>query len=123
MQLVPRLNQPTQSLHRQRTAKASRRHLVHACRAIATQQVDGNAALLRSVLEQHLTEINSPAAVSSCRESDALLDQIFEVLDEEVFFSKGAYVIPGREKKQIDATGGSASYGEVQATGIDQLMR
>eukprot|EP00878_Enallax_costatus_P035954 GHUV01040214.1.p1 GENE.GHUV01040214.1~~GHUV01040214.1.p1 ORF type:complete len:136 (+),score=31.45 GHUV01040214.1:261-668(+) len=123
MQTCSVLKQPTQSCLRRTSPVSVRRQAAHRCRAIATRQPHGDADLLRAVLEQHLTDINEPAAVSSCVESDALLDLIYDVLDHEVFFSKGAFVIPGSEKKRIDATGGSASYGEVQAAGIDQLMR
>lgn len=121
--MVHSLRQPSQSLCRQKVARTSRWRAAQICSTVTLQQSGDNAALLRSVLEQHLTDINQPPAVQSCKESNGLLDTIYEVLDDEVFFSRGAFVIPGREKIRIDATGGSASYGEIQATGIDQLLR
>jgi hypothetical protein len=36
---------------------------------------------------------------------------------------QGGFVIPKRERARIDATGGSSSYGEVQAAGVDQLLK
>lgn len=36
---------------------------------------------------------------------------------------QGGFVIPKRERQLIDATGGSSSYGEIQAAGVDQLLR
>jgi hypothetical protein len=36
---------------------------------------------------------------------------------------QGGFVIPKRERQLIDATGGSSSYGEIQAPGVDQLLK
>jgi hypothetical protein len=55
--------------------------------------------------------------------SEQQLEVIYDLLDQEIFFSKGGYVIPKRERAKIDATGGDATYGEVQAAGVDVLLR
>ncbi|WIA31873.1 hypothetical protein OEZ86_002738 [Tetradesmus obliquus] len=62
-------------------------------------------------------------AGSSCVTSEQQLEDIYDLLDQEIFFSKGGYVIPKRERAKIDATGGDATYGEVQASGVDVLLR
>mmetsp|Transcript_1534 Transcript_1534/g.2821 ORF Transcript_1534/g.2821 Transcript_1534/m.2821 type:complete len:380 (+) Transcript_1534:318-1457(+) len=46
--------------------------------------------------------------------------QVYEEL-EQVFFSKNGYLIPDEERDIVNATGGSASYGELEST--DQLLR
>jgi hypothetical protein len=81
--------------------------------------------LLQLLLDQHLTDLrnSSTQPVNSCAASEQQLEEIFDVLDEEIFFSKGGYVIPKRERAKIDATGGDATYGEVQASGVDVLLR
>jgi hypothetical protein len=81
--------------------------------------------LLQLLLDQHLSDlsISSTQAANSCVASEQQLEDIFDVLDQEVFFSKGGYVIPKRERAKIDATGGDATYGEVQASGVDVLLR
>jgi hypothetical protein len=50
-----------------------------------------------------------------------VLDRLYDDVDS-IFFSKGGYVIPKSERAAIDATGGSATYGEVLAAGVDQLV-
>lgn len=77
--------------------------------------------LLQSVLDQHLADACRVQTIS-CTQSDQQLDTIYEGLDD-IFFSKGGFIIPKKETIRIDATGGSASYGEVQAAGIDHIMQ
>jgi hypothetical protein len=81
--------------------------------------------LLQLLLDQHLTDLSSSSTqmVNSCVASEQQLEEIYDVLDDEIFFSKGGYVIPKRERAKIDATGGDATYGEVQASGVDVLLR
>lgn len=100
-----------------------RRLAAHIYTRLHEQGVYSSQELLSAVLEQHLAEKTHIPAVSSCTQSESLLNEIYEVLDEQIFFSKGGFVIPNVEKTRIEFTGGSASYGEVQAAGIDQLIR
>eukprot|EP00882_Tetradesmus_deserticola_P013962 GHRQ01014833.1.p1 GENE.GHRQ01014833.1~~GHRQ01014833.1.p1 ORF type:complete len:166 (+),score=40.11 GHRQ01014833.1:190-687(+) len=81
--------------------------------------------LLQLLLDQHLADLSnsSTQAFDSCVTSEQRLEDMYKVLDEEVFFSKGGYAIPQWERAQIDATGGDATYGEVQASGVDLLLR
>lgn len=58
----------------------------------------------------------------ACSELHEKLGLIYDELDDTVFFSKGGYSIPKKERLAIDATGGSATYGEVLHSGISQLM-
>lgn len=119
-----------------------------SCReATAVASTNAPQRLLAAMLDCHLADqqrqhsrssSSTPAASASSSSSDAastayqhrsacstevLLDAIYESLDEQLFFSKGGFVIPPREKRRIDSTGGSASYGEVQAAGVDALLR
>lgn len=82
------------------------------------------AALLAAMQQHHAAahEEQAPAAASCVQDVEPLLDACYNAIDE-VFFSKGGFVIPPRERKLIDATGGSASYGEVEAAGVRQLLR
>lgn len=75
------------------------------------------------MLEQHSKDAASISSTSRCVDLDARLEALYDSLDDEIFYSKGGFVIPKRERQRIDATGGSSSYGEVQAQGIDQLLR
>jgi len=74
------------------------------------------------MLSHHLHEQHNHNNTTSCCTSDALLDSLYDDLDN-IFYSKGGFVIPKAEKQAIEATGGSASYGEIQAPGIDMLTR
>jgi hypothetical protein len=42
---------------------------------------------------------------------------VFEHEVEPVFMSRGGYRIPPRERRELDASGGSATYGEVLPSG------
>jgi SAM-dependent methyltransferase len=46
--------------------------------------------------------------------------QVFDEL-EEVFYCRKGYQIPARERKLVDSTGGSATYGEALPEGVDAL--
>ncbi|KAG2495539.1 hypothetical protein HYH03_006482 [Edaphochlamys debaryana] len=55
----------------------------------------------------------------------ALVSEVFDaVYDEleEVFFSKRGYSIPAKEVALVDATGGSATYGEITGEGVQQFL-
>ncbi|EFJ49649.1 hypothetical protein VOLCADRAFT_120730 [Volvox carteri f. nagariensis] len=56
----------------------------------------------------------------------SLMSQVFDALyddAEEVFMSKGGYVIPKREAALVEATGGSPTYGEITGEGVTQFLR
>lgn len=78
------------------------------------------AMLLAPMLDVHAADLAAPRR-TSCTDSDAELDALYDGLDEQLFFSKGGFVIPPRETRAIDASGGSAAYGEVSAAGLDVL--
>ena len=67
-----------------------------------------------------LGSARSPA--TSCATTDPVLDRLYDNLDSSIFYSKGGFVIPKSERAAIDATGGSATYGETLADGVDQLI-
>lgn len=109
-------------------------------------------ALLEAMQEEYCKYAAESNPTLSCSTLEAYLDAVYDSLDE-VFFSKvcvclltaptaapncqqtgspdadallhlqGGFVIPKRERQLIDATGGSSSYGEIQASGVDQLLR
>ncbi|GBF90034.1 histone methylation protein [Raphidocelis subcapitata] len=63
------------------------------------------------------------AAAATRREQADLLASVYEQLDEEIFFSKGGWKIPPRERALIDAvSAGAAAYGEILPGGIDELL-
>lgn len=113
------------------------------------QQRPWQQAVLEA-MQQH-SQVITDETISSCVTLDAQLDRVYDALDE-IFYSKvgwvacvlararvscvmhcclrahcmalqGGFVIPKRERARIDATGGSSSYGEVQAAGVDQLLK
>lgn len=98
------------------------------------QQVQWQQALLGEMQQAYVADAegnnsnahNPSATSSSCAAGagrlESLLDEVYEAIDE-VFYSKGGFKIPPAERKLIDATGGSSSYGEIEASGIDQLLR
>lgn len=53
----------------------------------------------------------------------ATLDRIFEEDLEPIFLSRGGYRIPPRERRELDASGGSATYGEVLPSGVRAIAR
>jgi hypothetical protein len=53
----------------------------------------------------------------------AVLDRIFEDELEPIFMSRGGYRIPPRERRELDASGGSATYGEVLPEGVRTIAR
>ncbi|KAG2429920.1 hypothetical protein HXX76_010700 [Chlamydomonas incerta] len=50
-----------------------------------------------------------------------VLDTIYDEL-EEVFMSKRGFIIPRKEAALVDATGGSATYGEITGDGVRQFL-
>lgn len=98
-----------------------------AAAAAAARGTPGSAdrclQLLSPALQHHLAH---PAAIyhnkPACLTLGDTLDQIYEQLDDEVFASRGGYSIPKKERAVIDATGGSATYGEALAPGLSQLL-
>eukprot|EP00775_Hariotina_reticulata_P007502 gene7502-7712_t len=72
------------------------------------------------MLSCHLAPADNTS--NSCGQSEALLDSVYDDIDN-IFYSKGGFIIPNKEKQAIEATGGSASYGEIQAGGVDTLLR
>jgi len=76
--------------------------------------------LLNAMLSCHLAPADNTG--SSCAQSEALLESVYHDIDN-IFYSKGGFIIPDKEKRAIEATGSSASYGEVQAGGVDTLLR
>ncbi|KAG2442094.1 hypothetical protein HYH02_009583 [Chlamydomonas schloesseri] len=50
-----------------------------------------------------------------------VLDTIYDEL-EEVFLSKRGFIIPRKEAAMVDATGGSATYGEITGDGVRQFL-
>ncbi|KAI8474657.1 MAG: hypothetical protein J3K34DRAFT_491686 [Monoraphidium minutum] len=86
-------------------------------------------ALLKSLsahvqqAEQERCEVAAAAGAAQRAEHAQLLSQVYEQLDQEVFFSKGGWVIPARERSLIDAiSAGAATYGEVAPAGIEKLL-
>ncbi|KAJ9506646.1 hypothetical protein QJQ45_003730 [Haematococcus lacustris] len=52
----------------------------------------------------------------------ARLEQDHAVVMPQMYLSKGGYLIPSKEQRRIEASGGSATYGEVTTCGIDSLI-
>ncbi|KAF6265815.1 S-adenosyl-L-methionine-dependent methyltransferase [Scenedesmus sp. NREL 46B-D3] len=124
---LPHRQQQHQQSWRTRAISVSSRHdrSRFSCSNSCFSNKQAQEGLLQLLLDQHLADLSgsSTPAVNSCLTSEQQLEEIYNVLDEEVFFSKGGYVIPKRERAKIDATGGDATYGEVQASGVDTLLR
>ncbi|KAJ9533813.1 hypothetical protein QJQ45_026906 [Haematococcus lacustris] len=55
------------------------------------------------------------------RRQEASVEQAYARL-EQMYLSKGGYLIPSKEQRRIEASGGSATYGEVTTCGIDSLI-
>lgn len=94
------------------------------CRSVVTAApIDEDHALLRRLSAYSL---RPPAPQqqqhASVEQVEQLLDGIYDGLDASIFFSKGGYVVPQRERKLIDDTGGSVTYGEVLPQGVQQLL-
>jgi hypothetical protein len=71
-------------------------------------------------------EHNSPGLQTLCLHSTQALIASLPLLTDFAMgctLLQGGFVIPKRERQLIDATGGSASYGEIQAPGVDQLLK
>lgn len=69
-----------------------------------------------------LDSSSSSTTTTSCALIDPMLDACYDNIDG-LFFSKGGCLIPPQERKLIDATGGSSTYGEIHSAGLDQLLR
>ena len=86
------------------------------------------ADLLRRVADaaaahERRCAVAAEAAAAQRAEQAALLQSVYEQLDAEVFFSKGGWVIPPRERALIDAiSAGAATYGEIEAEGVASLL-
>jgi len=80
--------------------------------------------LLLRISDDHYSKqgaAKTPAVSSQQAQTLKLLDDLYEEL-EEVFYSKRGYIIPSKERQKIDATGGSATYGEAMPEGIQRMV-
>lgn len=75
------------------------------------------------MLEQYISQKqHTKPFVATPVETVILLEEIFDEL-EEIFYCRKGYNIPARERNVVDATGGSATYGEALPEGIDALRQ
>lgn len=114
-----------QSQHRKPRIHAIQQDAVTISSKSATQARNCKDTYSYKVL-QRVTEAcrNTPLPHSEPGNQAAtlnLLQSIYSEL-ENTFYSKGGYVIPDKERRTIDSTGGSSSYGEILPEGVDQLV-
>lgn len=80
------------------------------------------ATLLRRISDARLQASKQPRRPDGSNRIDAVLDSVYHYVDS-IMFSKDGYAIPDKERVVIAATGGSATYGQIEPPGVRTMLK